>query len=788
MGIGARHFALVCLLVPAAAQAADRHAFAIPAGALGPALLAVGAQGHVDIALADPGIAMRPSVGLSGRMTAAAALARLLRGTGYAAREVRPGSFLVARLPSPPPPRQAPRQAPHPTIAPPEQDIGGGIVVLASKRGVSLSDYSGSAVVVPLGASGRGVVDDVTSLVARLPQVQSTAFGADRDKLFVRGIADSSFAGPTQSTVGAYFGDTRMLYSGSDPNLRLVDMNRVEILEGPQGTLYGAGAIGGIIRLMPNAPNALALSGSVEAAGAATQDGRPGYDVSGVLNVPVVSDLLGVRLVGYRAMDGGYIDAPLRDRDAINRTGTTGGRVAARITPGARWTIDLSGLAQKIHAADPQYAVRGFGPLAQGAPIAQPYHDDFVLGSATVQHQTDAGLDLLATAGVVDRHSQLRYDATRADQPPSAYDEHTDANMVSGELRLSRTAASGLNWLVGASAVQDHSATRRQLGPPDAQRDISGVDNRTLDLALFGEATVTPLPGLSLTGGARLTHARMDGQPLAARPQSAFVNGESRTRADPTFGFTLRLTPQLSWFGRYGRGFRTGGLAVAAGVGRTAVYQPDSITVGETGLRFDRLLGGTLSGSIAVARAIWNQVQADLIGANGFPYTANVGDGRITTGEATLAWTPVSRLRVDASGLLAHSSLTHPAPTFGLQGGDPLPDTPGASGSITVSWAPPVDATDRLRINLSGRHQGPSRLGAGPLLNVDQRGYTVADLELRLLRGRRTLALQLDNLANARGDRFAIGDPFQFRREDQYTPLRPRTLRVVLSTSFGPPG
>jgi outer membrane receptor protein involved in Fe transport len=70
----------------------------------------------------------------------------------------------------------------------------------------------------------------------------STQLGPGRNKLFIRGVADSSFTGPTQATVGQYLGDVRLNYNAPDPDLNLYDIARVEVVEGPQGTLYGAGS------------------------------------------------------------------------------------------------------------------------------------------------------------------------------------------------------------------------------------------------------------------------------------------------------------------------------------------------------------------------------------------------------------------------------------------------------------------------------------------------------------------------------------------------------------------
>jgi iron complex outermembrane receptor protein len=762
------------------ARAAERRRFIVPAGSLSAAVLAVGRQGDVDIGLANPSFAGRNTSGLNGRMAAGEALRRLLQGTGLTAREMRPGSFLIVSTPTVAP---TPRSRPVPTVT----DIP--IVVVASKRGLWLSTYPGSVVVVSLG-TGRAAEDgrdrSLADLVTRLPMLQSTAFGSGRDKLFVRGVADSSFAGPTQSTVGTYFGETRLVYSGADPDLRLIDMERVEILEGPQGTLYGAGAIGGIFRLTPRAPDACAFAGALAIGGSATQGGKAGDDISAMVNLPLLKDRIAIRAVGYHSEEGGYIDDPQRGRDAINGLTTSGGRLAVRIVPDAAWTIDIGGLGQRIRSDGPQYAVRGLaGLLAHDSGFDQPYRDRILLGSLTATRQIGETTHLLLTTGAVDRRSHLRYDASRPGSPSSAYDENDKIHLFTGEARLWNARPSGNGWLIGVAAVQNRDTARRALGNPDAPRDISGVDNRTLDLALFGEATQAIGQRISITAGGRLTHARMDGEPLAINPPSRFIRGQSRTRADPTAGFTVKLVRHLVWFGRNGQGFRTGGLAVAAGVGRVATYRPDDIRVMESGLRVDGLFDRTVSGTIAVSQARWKNIQADLIGLNGFPFTANVGDGRVTAIEANLDWEPVPRVALTMRGLFARSTLDRPAPGFLRAGGDTLPDTPRFSGSATLRWAPPIDATQRFKIALSVRRQGCSRLGVGPILGLDQAGYTMGDIDASLVRGAMTIGIRIDNFANARGDRFAIGDPFRLTRESAFTPLRPRTLRITLARSFG---
>ncbi len=766
-------------------QAVTRHSFAVGPGPLGAVLRSIAGQGGSEIGYPEPLVRGHWSPGASGTLTTREALTRALRGSRLRLRSVGTGSFLIEAD------RAPPVAAPSATASgAPAADIAEPIVVTGSKRATPEMRFPGAVQIVATGFDESvSRLHNDGDLVARLPLLQSTAFGPGRDKLFVRGVADSSFAGPTQATVGLYFGDTRLLYSGPDPALRLVDTRQVEILEGPQGTLYGAGAIGGIIRIVPKSPDMSRVASMAEGALAATQDGRPGYDADGMINLPIVTDRAALRLVGYHAYDGGYIDNPARGLRAVNATSTDGGRAALRLRPADAWTIDLTGLGQHIASADPQYAVRADGPLSQPALLRQPYRDTTMLGSLGIRRESADELNVLLNIGGVKRTTHQRYDAT----PPSAtdaiaYDERAASNLIDGEARIWRTTPSGSGWLLGVAGVENHTAARRQLGHPDTPRDISGVDNRTLDLALFGEGTASLAPGLLLTLGGRLTHARVDGEPLDVplRPlfkkgPSTFIRGEGHTRFDPSASFSAWIARGLSFYGRYARGFRAGGLAIAAGVGRVAAYRPDSIMTLESGLRAQGLWGGKLSGSIGLSQSWWQNIQADLVTRNGFPFTANIGNGRLLALETRIAARPVPRLGIDLQSLFTQSRIVDPAPGFEREGGNDLPDTPRIGYSGTISWFPPLDRTERFGVELAVRHQGASRFGAGALLGIDQKGYTNGDISMRVRRGHFDLAASVENVTNAKGDRFAVGNPFQLRVINQSTPLRPRTLRLTVT-------
>jgi iron complex outermembrane receptor protein len=141
--------------------------------------------------------------------------------------------------------------------------------------------------------------DARTNTIARgIEGLTITGQGAGRNRIFLRGVADSPFNGATQSTVAVLLDDSRLTYSAPDPDLRLVDVARVEVLKGPQGSLYGTGALGGIYRVVTNRANLTRVSGSASFAVIGIAEGGIGGSGSAVVNLPLLTDRAALRLVG----------------------------------------------------------------------------------------------------------------------------------------------------------------------------------------------------------------------------------------------------------------------------------------------------------------------------------------------------------------------------------------------------------------------------------------------------------------------------------------------------------
>ncbi|TZG29420.1 TonB-dependent receptor domain-containing protein [Sphingomonas montanisoli] len=793
-------------LVVAAPASAER--FDLPAGTLRDAVGAMARQASVNVAVDDQALWLRAVPAVRGDMNAGSALRRMLAGTGAKVRRIDARSWRVSL---PPKAVRRPTTIRIVELAPRRDDI----VVTASKRDTRLRDFAGSVGML----SGRDLMfggeQGMESILARMASLSSTHLGAGRNKLFIRGIADSSFTGPTQATVGQYLGDLRLTYNAPDPDLRLYDIRSVEVLEGPQGTLYGAGSLGGIIRIVPNTPDLDRPSGSVSGGLSVIAHGDPGGDVGGTINLPV-SEKLGLRVTGYGVREGGYIDDVWRDRKDVNRTSIGGGRATLRVAPGDGWTIDLGGVFQDTDGRDSQYADRGQPPLTRASRTDGGFDADYVLGQLVVGKAWD-GLSFLSSTGYVRQRLAERYDATATGGPDRIFLQSNRTRMFASENRLWRPMAEGFGWVAGVSYTRNRTYLARALGPVGTPPPSTGVVNRISELTGYGELSAQPLDGLTLTAGARYTHARLSGDGADVAPVFAPVItrlGLEAKRRDnrflPSASVSGAVMPGLLLFARYQQGFRPGGLAIEGPIVRR--FESDRVRTMEAGLRYGEHGRDPFDLSLSIAHTRWSDIQADYVDSSGLPSTANIGDGRIWSLSAAMGWKPVPRLLIEASAAYNNSRVTNPSPSFTLSilnsftfaalgsissgvvdnavavraaaGMKQIPNVARVSGRIGVDYSMPVGDTMDLRVGGWLRYVGKSRLGIGPVLGEEQGDYLDSALTARLGTAEWGVTLGLTNLTDEIGNRFALGTPFAAGGGRQITPLRPRTIRLGLDRSF----
>lgn len=756
----------------------------VPAARIERGAILLGQQARVSIGMSDPSLARVMGRGVSTAPDVAAALRAMLSGTCATAVQVGPRSWRIVRRPESPYRKAAPTGR-KPDLVPDGGDGDAEILVVASKRDTPLDRYPASAFVLspdalPPGMEGRGT----EAIASQLPGLNSTHLGPGRNKLFLRGLADSSFNGPTQATVGEYLGEARLNYNGPDPDLKLYDLRAIEVLEGPQGTLHGVGTLGGVIRLQPAPPNLDRMEGSISAGLSATQHGAPGGDISGVIDIPLSADI-GLRTVAYRVRDGGYIDDTLRGLDDVNRIDTVGGRAWLRVTPGDGWTIDLGGALQRIHGRDSQYADADAPPLTKQSAIAEGYSSRYGLGQLVVRKAWD-GLVFTSATSLARQRVHESFDAPRPDGA-SRFEQEARVDFFSNENRLVRNNADGSGWVIGTSLVENHYTLQRSSAPSLAAIQLGGIANRIREATAFGEGTFRLANDLFLAAGGRLTILDLSGAAsgvttLAFARQIRDTASRRQLALLPSVALSWQAADNLLAYIRYQQSFRPGGIVARDTFVQR--YRPDDVKAGEIGLRWDG--ADILSLSTALSYTSWRNIQADQIDAGGFSTTINIGDGRIVTLDAKASLRPAPGWLLDLAGVYANSRLT--APVAGLFAASPafrndLPNVARWNGSAALRYGTVVGGVD---LSFSGwaRYVGRSRLGVGPVLGMLQGEYLDTGLSLKATRGRYAVSATLTNLADEKGNRFALGSPLVLGREEQVTPLRPRTLRIGFEAAF----
>ncbi len=766
----------------------------VPAGPLGAAVNAIARQGGLSISISDRRLLLRRVPAISGRMEATEALARAAAAGGLRLSRVGTNSFVLTPLPparpKPRPPIVA-KRPPAAPVAPPPTENPDVIIVTASKRDTPSPRFAGQWLrlngreFAALGVAGSEAIE------ARSVGFSSTHLGAGRNKLFIRGIADSSFSGPTQSPVGQYFGDMRTTYSGPDPDLKLVDMQSVEILEGPQGTLYGSGALGGIILLKPEKPRFGELSGTALGGITATQHGNAGYDFSTILNAPV-ADNAALRVVAYRSREGGYVDNRATGEENANDVDVRGGRAtfSAELTPG--WFVDVAGVAQTIEGADSQYADLHGSGLSRSSLVEQPFSSDFRLANLVVRKDRGT-LRFQSTTGAGWQDVDETFDASTSGEMRRLR-QRSRAHALTNETRMWRPMTNGYSWLVGFSSIAHRYRVNRDIERSGEVVDLAGAENKVREFTLYGEAGLQIDPRVEVSVGARYTHSRISGSGEHLSPLLATrLAQEDPVRREhtflPTFAVLARPMERLTLYARYQRGFRPGGLSIAGDT--VHLYRNDRLATAEAGFRFgqkgrDRF---DLQGGATYSR--WNDIQADFLDPSGLPVTDNIGDGRVWTLSLNGGVKFSDALRLDGGFAWNDGRITRPAGTFRtLVAAAPvandameIPNIARVVSRAGLTWNRDLGRDWTLEANAYARYVGKSRLGIGPRLGDSQGSYIDSGLVVRVADGRRALSLSVTNLTDEVGNRFAFGAPLA-TGADQITPLRPRTVRLGIEQAF----
>jgi outer membrane receptor protein involved in Fe transport len=258
------------------------------------------------------------------------------------------------------------------------------VVVTANRSGAeslqNLSMAISAVNVTQVDRAGQGNLDDLAKFT---PSLSITEGAPGYNKFDMRGLSTGGYASSDtsdRSLVAVYLDDTPISVQGQTPDLKVYDLERVEILRGPQGTLYGASSMAGTIRFVSAKPSLNSTFGTLEATGAETEHGGPSYSLRGMFNTPIIEDKLALRAVVYDGDDGGYIDnIGLRDKKDANLNHTTQARATLRWKPTEKLTVDLSGTYEQSRASGLNTALSGLPAYTTSTNSPEGTRDSFQL-------------------------------------------------------------------------------------------------------------------------------------------------------------------------------------------------------------------------------------------------------------------------------------------------------------------------------------------------------------------------------------------------------------------------
>ncbi|WP_189338509.1 TonB-dependent receptor domain-containing protein [Sphingobium sp. SCG-1] len=765
--------AFALALVDAAVQTSSAQAreavydLEIPASSLNAALSRFSEQTGSSVGIAGK-MPRATTRRIKGRMTAEAALRGLLAGTGLRARRVgsvyrieRAEAATVIR------PEMVDRVEP-PVMQPVD------IVVTAQKRRENLADIPLSIAIVQFGPFSSGAMTPSNRDVGfSIEGLATTNLGPGRNRQFIRGVADSPFNGQSQSTVAVQIDDARATFDAPNPDLRLIDMDQVEVLKGPQGPLYGSGAIGGIYHIVTRKPVIDEASGWLRMSAEGVEHGGVTGSLEGVMNMPLIPGRLALRGSAYRVVEPGWIDNA-DGRENSNSTKISGSRLALRWIPSEDWLLDAGMSWQDIDARDSQYIISGREDLTRDSRIAEPTDNDFKMGHVTVEGAL-GNLRFVSASSIVNQGYEYILDASDSAayfglEGFARFQDSRAYAVLNQEFRLSNET--GQDWLIGASLLRATSKGRSIVSDESGvSRTVETLDRRTTELAVFGEFSRQLAGRLRATLGARLirTVSRDLTTELEARAKRMLVS--------PSASLSLPLDEAGIIYLRYARAKRPGGLA-ASDAEVSGQYAADKVNTLDLGFRRSGSDGRlSLSGSIYHTR--WDRVQSDYLLPNGLVSTRNAGRGAIYGLEADLDWKLGAGIDIAAGTSVQRARLVRADDGSHLKG-VALPVVPDLSFRLTASKALAIKGW-RGRIAARANYVGSASLSFDDALNRPMGNYAVLSSDLYLDKGPWTVAVRLDNALDIRGDSFSFGNPFSIRTQNQLTPLRPRGLEVAIT-------
>jgi iron complex outermembrane recepter protein len=692
------------------AAAADPPDLQLPTQPLASALHEFSRQSGIQVAIKSDLIDSKMAPSVNGPLEPARALAMLLDGSGleaysvnaktYGIRKISTGTSAAAgtnpadrpevkrplvlaqaeraNIPDSPP-NSPPKAAPTESSGAKLEEI----VVTAQRRTERLQDVPISVTAfsqATMDAQGSRTIDDLSRLT---PGVTFTRGGSNNNNsessaIAIRGISSDAGA----ATTGIYIDDTpiqsrHLSFPSYNAYPALFDIDRVEVLRGPQGTLFGSGSEGGTVRFISPEPGLDRYSAYARSEIAATAHGDPVYDIGAAGGGPIIDGSLGFRASASYRHEGGYVDRvdwldqQIADK-ASNSNKTTTARLALTWMATDALSVTPSIFYQKRDAADTSawWTIRPGDPdptngqfdepFKNGNAIAQPSSDEFILSTLKITWQLGA-TRLVSNTSYFKRDQSAITDYTQFDRAIFLGDPLSQVPGGAGtgywgdqqrnwtqEIRLESTDPNArVSWTAGVFYQHAEETTSHRVYDPDLQAALGlppdfgggyiyvedprvGIDRQ---LALFGQADIAVAEKLKLTLGLRYASAEFEGkanypETLVVGPAVSSDASQKEHPVTPKIGLDYQVTGDNLVYASAAKGFRIGGVNAALGqfCGQEAppTFASDSLWSYEIGTK-NSLADRRVLLNASAYYVNWKNIQQNVGLACGFQYAANLG-------------------------------------------------------------------------------------------------------------------------------------------------------------------
>ena len=670
----------------------------------------------------------------------------------------------------------------------------GEVVVTASRMGAQNIQQVPMAIsAVNTDSLTQAGFTDISELSALVPSLTIQQQGPGQNEIIIRGLADSTY-NPTniedQTLVSVYLDDTPISLQGSTPDLKIFDLERVEVIRGPQGTLYGAGAMAGTIRFITQKPDATQFSGYAEADDSYTAGGGDNYNFRGMVNIPVISNVLALRINAYGDHNSGYIDNIGLDEPHANWDENEQFRVAARYTPFSGLTVDASVMHTDLYANGTTETFADLGVDVYRSITPEYYRDDLTISNLTVND--DLGFASLVSSTSYyrrnldfDQSSEYLTEAllTGFDTASPMYIKNQLYDLAQ-EVRINSNGNGPLKWIGGVFFERSNRGYYQDNPTPGLDADI-GIDSLAFgafqandvfsgleqqdqrQIAVFGELTYSLGP-VDLTAGARYFNFRQTFDLYYGGIAGALGPGEPSTEngvanengVNPRAVANYHVNPDLIVYAEAAKGYRYGGVnepvpatfcgSALASQGITSVpvtFGPDSLWSYSLGEK-STLGGGRITMDADVFLINWSKIQTNDILSCGYYITENAGEVRSTGLELESSARVTEHFTLGVNGSYTNARAAEYIPNLGAPSGYPMPYAPRFLAALTGTYTVPLSGGTALQLQGDYEYRDWSNSTFQPSLQQIVPASNVVNLAATFVAQRYEVGIFVHDLSN----------------------------------------